>query len=63
VFTLECASTGDWRLGPSVRYAHSEAYVRRVAAQTGWNVITVEGFAFRREQEGWTPGWLVELSR
>jgi predicted TPR repeat methyltransferase len=62
VFTLECASTGDWRLGPGVRYAHSETYVRHEAAQTGWNVITVEGFPFRREQESWTPGWLVELS-
>jgi predicted TPR repeat methyltransferase len=61
VFTLESTDAGDWRLGAGVRYAHSEVHVRHEAAQAGWNVIAVEGFPFRREQNDWTQGWLVQL--
>ncbi|WP_158219711.1 tetratricopeptide repeat protein [Ideonella sp. A 288] len=55
------AADADWRLGAGVRYAHSQAYLRRAATEAGWTVAALEGFEFRREQDGWTPGWLVEL--
>jgi predicted TPR repeat methyltransferase len=62
VATLESGSgESDWRLGAGVRYAHSEAHVRREASQAGWTVLALEAFPFRRQQDGWTPGWLVEL--
>ena len=40
----------------------SRAHLRRAAAQAGWAVAALEGFEFRRDRDGWTPGWLVELA-
>ena len=38
IFTVEALPTGDWNLGVAGRYAHGDAYVRAVAAATGFDV-------------------------
>jgi len=41
---------GDFRVRPSLRYAHSEAYVRRLAAAHGWQVRSLERGPIRNDQ-------------
>lgn len=41
---------GDFQVRPSLRYAHSEAYIRRLAAAHGWQVRAVEHGPIRNDQ-------------
>ena len=41
---------GDFRVRPSLRYAHSEAYIRRLAGAHGWQVQAIEHGSIRNDQ-------------
>lgn len=50
------------RLLPSLRYAHSEAYVRRVAAQRTWRIDAIERAPLREDQGVAIAAWYVVLT-
>ena len=61
-FTVELASEGkDIQLLPSLRYAHSEAYVRRLADAAGFAAVRISTAAIRREQGKPIAGLYVYL--
>jgi len=50
-FSLETlAGGGDFALRPSRRYAHSEAYARRVLSANGFAVLSLESTVIRRDR-------------
>jgi predicted TPR repeat methyltransferase len=61
-FTVEEADE-DLVLRPSLRYAHSEAYVRRLASGNGFEVTRVERRPVREEQRRPIGGLFVWLER
>jgi predicted TPR repeat methyltransferase len=62
-FTLERAADGDFALQSSLRYAHSEAYVRRLAAEHGFAVASVEERPIREDQRVPVAGLFVWLAK
>lgn len=54
---------GDWRLQGTLRYAHSAAYLRRLAAATGWTVHDLRSGTIRLDQARPLPGLYVTLQR
>ena len=61
-FTVELAGEGsDIQLLPSLRYAHSEAYVRRVADAAGFANVRISRAPIRREQGTPIAGLYVYL--
>jgi predicted TPR repeat methyltransferase len=60
-FTVEEAEE-DFVLRPSLRYAHSEDYLRRLAAQHGFDVQQVERRAVRQDRQTPIAGLFVWLS-
>jgi len=61
-FTVEPPADGsELQLLPSLRYAHSEAYVRRVAAESGLKVIDLQTRPLRHDQKTPVPGRYVYL--
>ena len=63
-FTVEAMEpdSGDMRLLPSLRYAHSEAYVRRVAAQRAWRIDAMARAPLREDQGVLIAAWYVVLA-
>ena len=64
LFTLEHAVDeasvpGGYRLHPDGRYMHTEPYVRRTLAETGFDAIAVERDVLRREGETYVAGLIV----
>lgn len=63
-FTVELlAGAGDLQLLPSLRYAHSEGYVRRLAEQHGFEVLAAMAGPLRQDQQRPVSGLYVYLSR
>ena len=63
-FTVEESTEGDLVLRSSLRYAHSEAGIRRLAAAHGFFVAAMERRPVREEQRQPIPGlffWLTKL--
>jgi len=62
-FSAEVArpDAGDFELLPSLRYAHSEAYIRRVAERHGFDVAAVLQGAIREDQRQAITGMYVYL--
>ncbi len=62
-FTVELPTSGDedLQLLPSLRYAHSERHVRRLAAQCGLEVDELRPAPLRHEQGKPVPGLYVTL--
>lgn len=51
-FTIEPTTNGsELQLLPSLRYAHSEAYVRRVAAESGFRIVDMRERPLRYDQK------------
>jgi len=48
-FSVEAADDGDFVLRPTLRYAHSIDYLKRLAAQNSFVLATIEPHAVRRE--------------
>lgn len=62
-FTVEAADEGDVELRPSLRYAHSEAYLRRLAQQNGFAVTAIERAPVREDQRQPIAGLFVWMER
>ena len=64
-FSVEaCADAeGDFRLGPTRRYAHSLAYLQRLAAAHGFAVERAQHSVIRKESDQGVDGLLVVLRR
>jgi predicted TPR repeat methyltransferase len=60
-FSVEAADDGDFVLRPTLRYAHSLAYLTRLAEQNSFIVMTVEPHAVRREAQASIPGYNIVM--
>jgi predicted TPR repeat methyltransferase len=60
-FSVELSSGAELALLPSLRYAHSEAYVRRLAAEHGLQVKEVTQAPIRKDQQKPIQGLYVYL--
>jgi predicted TPR repeat methyltransferase len=59
-FSVEAlAAGGDFALRPSRRYAHSEAYARRVLATNGLAVLSMESMVIRHDQRNPVEGLAI----
>lgn len=64
VFTVEVeTSNAEFVLAPSMRFRHSEAYVRRIAAEAGFDVLSCEAGSTRVERDTPVPSLVVALQR
>jgi predicted TPR repeat methyltransferase len=54
---------GDYTLRPTLRYAHSEASLRRLAAEHGFAVEEIDPHPVREDQQQPIPGLLVYLTK
>ncbi|MYN16132.1 tetratricopeptide repeat protein [Rugamonas sp. FT107W] len=48
-FTVEAGEGADYALRPSNRYAHTQAYLQRLAAETGFHIKAAEPLTARQE--------------
>ncbi len=64
-FTVEAleGDSADMRLLPSLRYAHSQAYVRRVVGQSAWRVDDMVRAPLREDEGVAIAAWYVVLTR
>lgn len=63
-FSVEnCGEEREYLLRPSGRYAHSPAYIERLAGAHGWSVVERRHQGTRREQGEWIEGDLFLLRR
>jgi predicted TPR repeat methyltransferase len=62
-FTVEAAEEGDVVLRPSLRYAHSEAYLRRLAGEHGFLVTALQRAPVREDQRQPIAGLFVWMER
>ena len=60
-FSTELEAEADFVLRPSGRYAHSQQYLRAVAAEYGFSVMTMRTENLRKQKGKWIPGDLVVL--
>jgi predicted TPR repeat methyltransferase len=60
-FSVEAAREGDFVLRPTLRYAHSQPYLSRLAERNGFVVTTVEPHAVRRERESSIAGYNIVM--
>jgi len=60
-FSVEAVDAGDFVLRPTLRYAHSLAYLSRLAEQNSFAVMTVEPHAVRREREASIAGYNIVM--
>ena len=61
VFSVEEGTGEGFTLRPSLRYAHGEAYLRRLAAEHGFSVRSLARLALREEQRVPVAGMVVAL--
>jgi predicted TPR repeat methyltransferase len=64
-FSVELArsETLDFELLPSLRYAHSERYVRQLAAEQGFELVHLARAPVREDQQRAIEGLLIHLRR
>lgn len=62
-FTVEECTEADFVLRPSLRYAHSEAYLRRLAQGNGLRVTALERGTVREEQRQPIAGLFVWMEK
>jgi predicted TPR repeat methyltransferase len=63
VFSTECGGQQDYFLRPSGRYAHSQAYIERLAAQHGFDIVAQEAGDLRKEGGEWVGGNFYVLKK
>lgn len=61
-FTVETCEQQNVRLMPSLRYAHSEAYIRRLADEHGFRIERMDAAPLRFDQEQPIQGLYVYVS-
>jgi len=62
-FTVQAHAGEGFVLGEDARYAHSESYLRELAASAGFTVVIVERVATREDRGVPVPGFLCVLQR
>ncbi len=62
-FTTQFAEDRDWRVGADLRYAHRPAYLRRLAAGAGFDVMSIDSASTRRDAGADVPGLVCALRR
>lgn len=62
-FTVQAGEGEGATLGADQRYAHSEPYLRRLAAETGFQVAVLDAVSTRRDRGLDVPGFLAVLRR
>jgi predicted TPR repeat methyltransferase len=62
-FTVQAHEGEGFVLGEDARYAHGEAYLRALAAESGFNLVLFERVATREDRGRPVPGFLVVLER
>lgn len=62
-FTVQAHEGEGVALGEDGRYSHSEAYLRREAAEAGLDVAALDAASTRRDRGRDVPGWLAVLRR
>ncbi len=60
-FSIEACEGPDFVLQATRRYAQSPAYIRRLAAAHGFEVLALHPTAIRKEHEQDTPGYIAVL--
>jgi predicted TPR repeat methyltransferase len=60
-FSVEAGEDGDFTLRPSNRYAHTLAYLQRLAKETGFEVLAADPLAARQENGATIAGHAVIL--
>jgi predicted TPR repeat methyltransferase len=68
LFTLEHAINeaevpAGYRINPHGRYSHTQSYVRKALAATGFEVIDIEKAHLRREGDSYVDGLVVIARR
>ena len=58
-FSVEAGEDAAYRLRPTMRFAHSEPYLRAVAARAGLVPLDIHAAATRREAGGEVAGWIA----
>ncbi|MBM6592928.1 class I SAM-dependent DNA methyltransferase [Microvirga pudoricolor] len=62
-FTVQAFDGEGFSLGEDARYAHSETYLRWLAATTGFSVVVLDAVSTRRDRDMAVPGYLAVLER
>lgn len=62
-FTVQRGEGADWAVGADMRYAHSRAYIERLAAAHGFKVVVLDEASTRKDAGRDVPGLVVVLSR
>jgi predicted TPR repeat methyltransferase len=62
-FSVEAGEGREFVLRPTLRYAHSAAYLRRLSQAHGFIVETIESKVLRREDGDDVPGHIAILRR
>jgi len=60
-FSVEAIDEGDFVLRPTLRYAHSQPYLSRLAGRNGFVVVTIEPHAVRREGQTSIAGYNIVM--
>ena len=63
VFSVESLEEGDFILQPTGRYAHSSAYISKLASVYDFTVLAHEKTGIRKEGETWIPGDIYILQK
>jgi predicted TPR repeat methyltransferase len=63
VFTAEAFEGEGYRLGATLRFAHSRSYLAKRAAEAGFDVRLLETAAARQEKGRDAPGWVGLFGR
>ena len=61
VFSVEHLEDGDFKLLPSSRYSQSDAYIEKLAAESGFAVVCHDPVVVRIEKEAPIPGRIFVL--
>jgi predicted TPR repeat methyltransferase len=63
-FSVESAPDGlDYQLRPSLRYAHSPGYIRKLSEQYGFEIARTSAHPIRDDQRSPVPGWFAWLDK
>jgi len=62
-FSAQRGEGAEWSLGPDLRYAHSRAYIARLASEYGFTIAVLEDASTRKDAGVEVPGLVAILSR
>lgn len=61
IFTVEKSFNQDYTLQKTIRYAHSQTYIERLATQYCFDILRVDTIPLRKQKAEWIEGYLVAL--